>query len=70
MLKGITAIVLECRECQGGERYKGGSMYRLLRNNVYLAKEYTLKNIFISHARTKDVCVYREDHCMRHNKTF
>ena len=32
-------------------------MYRLLRDNVYLAKEYTLKNIFFSHARVKDVCV-------------
>ena len=39
------------------ERYKGGSMYRLLRDNVYLTKEYTLKNIFFSHARAKGVCV-------------
>ena len=29
------------------ERYKGGGMYRLLRDNVYLAKEYILKNIRI-----------------------
>ena len=39
------------------ERYKGGSIYRLLRDNVYLTKEYILKNIFFSHARAKGVCV-------------
>ena len=41
-------------------------MYRLLRDNVYLTKEYTLKNIFFGHARAKSVCVQRGS--LRHSK--
>ena len=35
-------------------------MYTLLRDNIYLTKEYILKNIFFSHARAKGVCTYIE----------
>ena len=42
------------------EKYKGGSMFRLLRDNVYLTKEYTLKNNLAMQGPR--VCVYREDH--------
>ena len=62
LLRCMTAIVLELRECyKVGKVYKGGSMYRLLRDNVYLTKESIIYSLAM-HGPRVCVCVYREDH--------